>query len=103
MPLYLKNNALLLKAGPSLSAGPNCCCPVNGACCIGGVCSVTTQAECTSAGGTWQGLGTTCVCAPGDCRDICNTLCPGDPCGSGGGGDGTGGSEQGFNGFGLDF
>lgn len=47
--------------------GLGCGGPAVGACCVGTNCSLLTQAECQSAGGTWQGAGTTCqgtVCQP---------------------------------------
>lgn len=45
----------------------SCCC--TGACCVDGVCSEETLADCTAAGGIWQGGGTTC--ADGDCTNKC--------------------------------
>ena len=41
-----------------------------GACCVGTNCSVVTEADCSAAGGTYQGD---------------NSSCAGDPCGGGGG------------------
>ena len=32
-----------------------------GACCVAGSCSIQTQANCLSAGGTWNGAGTNCI------------------------------------------
>jgi hypothetical protein len=34
--------------------------PPTGACCIGESCSITTEADCSSGGGTYQGNGTAC-------------------------------------------
>ncbi len=42
---------------------------VMGACCIDGVCSVTTEADCIEAGGTYQGNGV--PCDPDPCAEDC--------------------------------
>ncbi|MCK4412192.1 MAG: hypothetical protein KAY32_01475 [Candidatus Eisenbacteria sp.] len=55
-------------------------CPVSdtGACCaFGGVCTVATEAECTTSGGTFEGVGT--VCDPNPC-DIVWACCVDEVC-----------------------
>jgi hypothetical protein len=65
----------------------NCAPPATGACCLaGGACQVLTQAECGTAGGTYQGDNT--VCQPNPCpQPPVNDTCAGaivmERCGSG--------------------
>lgn len=56
---------------PDVSPDPP---PATGACCIGAGCAIMTQAECTAAGGTYQGDGTTC--------DTCGGSPPPSPTGA---------------------
>ncbi len=51
---------------------------VTGACCIGTDCSITTEAACIEAGGTYQGDGTVCVPNPCDFSE-CTDLPPAGP------------------------
>lgn len=62
--------------GPATTCDPSPC-EYPGACCIDGVCSeVNSEAECTAAGGVYQGLNSTCE--DGDCADGCcgDNVCP---------------------------
>ncbi len=46
--------------------------PIPGACCYNdGTCDDITEADCTAAGGDWQGLGTTCDDDPPPCVGVC--------------------------------
>ena len=45
-----------------------------GACCVGETCSVMSEGGCNTAGGTYEGDGTTCeveICIPGPANDDC--------------------------------
>lgn len=48
-----------------------CCCPT-GSCCVGETCSVTTEAACDAAGGTWTQGGD---CDPNPCVPSANGGC----------------------------
>lgn len=62
-----------------------------GACCVGEVCSITTEAECATAGGTWQGVDTPCEPNPCVAAPVCTITGPVciDPKRDSGGGTGT--------------
>ncbi|MCH2142856.1 MAG: hypothetical protein MK077_07665 [Phycisphaerales bacterium] len=68
VPIYLNCDAFDCDGGDCVCDGDP-----TGGCCVGTSCSVTTQSECSTAGGTYLGDGTDCS---------------GDPCDGGGGSDG---------------
>ena len=57
--------------------GPNAC--MAAACCNMGVCTLELEADCTMAGGTFQGMGSDCIIDPcgatGACCDVMAGLC----------------------------
>lgn len=67
-------NGKPIMVGGKVALSDDCCCGGGavGACCISGICQEdTTEADCITEGGTWQGAGTVCAdvdcCEPGAC------------------------------------
>jgi hypothetical protein len=56
------------------------CPPPTGACCFpNGACLTLVETDCTTAGGSWSGIGTTCADFNGNGQaDICELDCPSD-------------------------
>ena len=67
VPIYLNCDTFNCDGGDCDCGGGG---DPTGACCVGSNCSVMTQADCSSAGGSYNGD---------------NSSCSGDPCGGGGG------------------
>jgi hypothetical protein len=73
-----KGTVINVERGPGGGGGA-----ATGACCIGGECSITTEALCLEAGGTYQGDGTPCdpnPCLTPDCSS-CDDLPSTNPAG----------------------
>jgi len=73
--LVNSSGKVLLRDGKvATSDSTSCCCTTTGtgACCVGEDCSILSEADCTTAGGTYHGDDT--VCDPNPCLPACCTI-----------------------------